>query len=234
MLELHRKYILNRINMIIIGTIVFVITLILLFSIKIGWSTEVRWLNRDTCINNYLQNMVFTTKLIGIIFSCYLMGNAFNRYSDGYAVLFLRQQKERIKYYFCKLMALFLVNSLVIMLFMIIGTFILYLMGNWFNDYLMILRIGFNLLTITTIYGLLSIIISLILKSNFSFIVPFVLFLGMEVLADMIGETTIYNSLKIFFPTFNFYSENRLIGENLLLIIAYSQLGGIIYYEKNN
>ncbi len=178
--------------------------------------------------------MVFTTKLIGIIFSCYLMGNAFNRYSDGYAVLFLRQQKERIKYYFCKLIALFLVNSLVIMSFMIIGTFILYLIGNWFNDYLMILRIGFNLLTITTIYGLLSIIISLILKSNFSFIVPFVLFLGMEVLADMIGETTIYNSLKIFFPTFNFYSENRLIGENLLLIIAYSLLGGIIYYEKNN
>ncbi len=234
MLELHRKYLLSKINVIIIVIVILIITIVLLVSIKLNYSPEIRWLNRETCTSNYLQNMIFAIKLMGIIFASYLMGNAFNLYADSYSVLFLRNKVGKIKYFFGKLLMLLIVTTLLLGVLLLVGTTILYILGSWFTDWQIIFKISLNLITVILVYGLLSIIFTILFKSNFAFVLAIVAFLGMEISSDIINETNIYNVLSIFLPVLNYSDFIGNFVVNVMMICTYSLAGGILYYHQNN
>lgn len=234
MIELHRKYLLSKINIIVIGIVILMITIILFISIKPNYTQEIRWLNRETCTSNYLQNMLFTIKFMGVILASYLMGNAFNKNYDGYSVLFLRNKRGKIKYFFGKLLTLLLITSVIIIILLLIGTIILYSLGNWFNNWQTILKISLNLITLILIYGLISIILTIILRSSFAFVLSIVAFLAMEISIDIINEMTIFNILTIFLPVFNNLELNDSFIVNVMMIISYSLVGGISYYHQTN
>lgn len=234
MFELHRKYLLSKTNKIIIRIGIIIITAILLMSIKVDCSNDVRWLNRVAYSDNYLQNMIFTIKFIGLIFSCYIMGSAFSNLNDGYSALILRTRKDRIKYYIGKTISLCLVVCFVIIMILIIGTLILYIFGNWFYDYRLILKVGFRLITIILSYGVMSTIVTIVFKTSFAFIIPIIIFLSMDVLGDVIGDSSIYYYLITFFP--NFEMSNFVVASliNLFLISIYVIIGALLYYKTSD
>lgn len=233
MINLHRKYLFSKINLVVVIIIMFIISSVFVFSIKINWNQEYRWLYRNYCTENYLQNMIFTIKFIGIIFSCYLMGSSFTNSNDGYAILFIRFRKDRIKYFFSKFLSLIIVDSCLIGMIFIVGTFILYSFCQWYDNYRMLIAIAFNIITINIVYGLLSVIGTLLLKASFSFIIPFAIFLGIEIMIDLFGDSNYFMLFKTFFPTIVFGKEYYFQIFNILLIILYGLIGGIIYYQKS-
>lgn len=233
MVELHRKYLFSKTNKIILKILIIMVTIILLLSIGMNYPDDERWSNRINCLNNYLQNMIFTIKFVGIIFSCYIMGNAFNNYNDNYSVLFLRHRKERIKYFMGKVFSLFIFISSIIFIVLTIASFILYTYCNWFYDYIIILKISFRLTTIILTYGIISTVVTIIFKTSLAFVIPIILFICIDVLNDTIGDSNFYNNILLFLP--NFDITNLIIPSltNLVVILCYIVLGTILYYFRN-
>ena len=233
MFRLHRKYLFSKVNKFILKILIVIVTVILLLSIEMNYSYDERWLNRTSCLDNYFQNMIFTIKFIGLIFSCYIMGYAFNNYNDNYSVLFLRDRKGRIKYFIGKVVSLCTFINFVILILLMLASFILYTYCNWFYDYIMILKISFRLTTIILTYGLISAIVTIIFRSSFAFVIPIILFICVDVLNDTIGDSSLYNNILIFLPSFDI--GNLIVPSiiNILLILCYTAAGTILYYFRN-
>lgn len=233
MFKLHRKYLFSKTNRIILKILIIIVTIIFLISIEVNNSNNERWLNRTSCLDNYLQNMIFTIKFIGLIFSCYIMGYAFNNCNDDYSVLFLRNRKDRIRYFIGKVVSLCTFINFIILVVLTIASFILYIYCNWFCDYIMILEISFRLTTIILTYGVISIIVTIIFRSSFAFVIPIILFICIDVLNDTVGDNDLYNNILIFLP--NFDLTNLIIPSiiNLVLILCYTAIGTIIYYFRS-
>ena len=108
--QIHRQYLFSKINIIIIFLVVVITIICYLSTIDITFNTYERWLNRKESWINFYNTTLFVGKFIGIILAVYIMGSSFAPNIDSYNVIFLKNRKNRIKYFLSKSLT---INSII-------------------------------------------------------------------------------------------------------------------------
>lgn len=227
--RIHRKYLFSKINVIIVLLVIFIAVLCYLSTINITFNNYERWLNRKETWINFYNTTLFVGKFIGIILSVYIMGSSFVPRIDGYNVLFLRNKKQRIIFFVSKSLTINIIIFLIISLIGLFGVLVMAGFSTWFNNFKDLIKLFINLAFLCLVYGNLSILLSITFKTELIVIVPFVLFIMIEVLID----NSLINYLLIFLPTLALDNSIYTSIHLLILIVIYNFIGCIIYYKKD-
>ena len=227
--QIHRKYLFSKINVIIIFLVVVITIICYLSTIDITFNTYERWLNRKGLWINFYNTTLFVGKFIGIILAVYIMGSSFSPNIDSYNVIFLKNRKNRINYFLSKSLTINSIIFLVIILIGLFGIVIIAVFSSWFNNFLDLLLLFLNLALLSLVYGNLSIILTLLFKTQLIVIVPLVLFIMIEVLI----EENFINYVLIFIPTINLDKLSFSTIHLIILIFFYNIINCIIYYNKD-
>jgi hypothetical protein len=186
-----------------------------------------RWLNRKETWIDFYNTTLFVGKFVGIILAVYIMGSSFVPRVDGYNVLFLRNKKQRIIYYVSKSITINMIIFLIICTIGFFGIITISGFSTWFNNFLELFKLFFNIALLCLVYGNLTILFAIIFKTELIVIVPFVIFIMIEVLIDV----NFINYLLIFFPTIGLDNSIFSSFHLIILIIIYNLISCIIYKE---
>jgi len=222
MIKLHFHYLLTKVNLLIISILILIIVLVFNISINIFDSSINEFINKEYLISNYQNTYILICKLCCVLFSCYLFGYSFFYNNDNYAVLIASFRKNRLPYFYSKILSLsliiFMFNSLIYILYLLIGV----LGNNYFYFQIDMFNIYIQTLLICLVYGYLVGSVIMFVKSYFVILIPYILFIVSEILID-------YNNLfidlyQLMFPTIinnNNYYDIINIYHDCLLVIYY-------------
>ena len=229
MQTIHRKYLLSKINVIIISIIIFVALFCYLSTVNINLNTYERWLNRKNGWVNFYNTTLFVGKFIGIIMGSFIIGTAFGKEQDSYNVLFLRNKKNRIQYFLSKSLTINFILFAIIFFLGVMGLLTISVFSSWFIDFNSLIKLFFGLGLVCLVYGNASVILILIFKSILVVLIPFVIFVMIEVLIDY----DFISYVTIFFPTIKEGVSLLNVIHYLVLIILCNLISGLIYYCKD-
>ena len=188
-------------------------------------SSNIHWLNKQQTIKVSIENIVFINKFISVLVGSFLFGNSFSLQQDAYNVLFLRSKKDKITYYLTKV---FTITFVVFLIFVILSFSNILLFNykvNYFKQIIDLVFINFDSLLLAYVYGMLSVVLIQMFKTQLVLILPLIMF----IISDSINT----NFLEVYFPTIrNIVLINDLI-HKIFLFLIYSFFGGIIYYYKD-
>lgn len=226
MIKLHYHYLLTKINVLIISIMFVLVIITNLFSINIFESGINKFIEKENIIINYKNGYILICKLCNVLFSCYLVGYSFYYNNDNYCVLISNYRKTRFPYFITKVFTLVMVivifNSLLYICYLFIG-----IIGNKnFVFQYDVFCFFIKSVLISLIYGFLSGLFIMLLKSYFVILISYILFIVSEVLVD--NSSGVVEVYKILFPTaYNSVSFIVLILVLLiyflLLLIKYNQ-----------
>lgn len=240
MLQIHCKYLFNKLNRIIIAVVLFLVLIAFILAINLRISFNQRWLNRIDNFNSFYQVIIFIGKFIGVLLSSYLLGSAFSNGADGYCVLFIRNGRDKVFHCFTKIIVIEVIVLLIMFLFGIFSSFVICLFSTWFNNIWLLIESFLTLGLLGLIYGNLSLIFVLLFKTHFSLIISFVLFLMVEVISET-PDNSLVTFITIVLPTFqvllrddsSYYLEGYQILHFIILIAFYNLLAITFYYSKD-
>lgn len=236
LIRLHFRYFLNRFNFIIISLIVTLIIFGFIISINPFISRTYQALEQVNFRELYFQNAFFIIKMALILLASLLIGNSFMTKNDNYNVIYFSYRQNRIRYFISKLFSMHLsfiaIGIIVYLFYLVIG----YLLSPWFiwslNENLVFLLIIF----ISMIYGSMSVIIVLLVDSSFALILPFLMFIIIELINDF-GTKELIIIFNLLFPVISFENNQIILLYGIthlgLVLILYSLLAQIIYLFKD-
>lgn len=236
LIRLHFRYFLNRFNFIIISLIVTLVIFGFIISINPFISRTYQALEQVNFRELYFQNAFFIIKMALILLASLLIGNSFMTKNDNYNVIYFSYRQNRIRYFISKLFSMHLsfiaIGIIVYLFYLVIG----YLLSPWFiwslNENLVFLLIIF----ISMIYGSMSVIIVLLVDSSFALILPFLMFIIIELINDF-GTKELIIIFNLLFPVISFENNQIILLYGIthlgLVLILYSLLAQIIYLFKD-
>lgn len=236
LIKLHFRYFLSRFNFIIISLIVTLIIFGFIISINPFISRTYQALEQVNFRELYFQNAFFIIKMALILLASLLIGNSFMTKNDNYNVIYFSYRQNRIRYFISKLLSMHLsfiaIGIIVYLFYLAIG----YLLSPWFiwslNESLVFLLIIF----ISMIYGSMSVIIVLLVDSAFALILPFLIFIIVELINDF-GTKELIIIFNLLFPVISFENNHIILLYGIihlgLVLILYSFLAQIIYLFKD-
>lgn len=230
LLKLHRKYLFNKINVIIISIVIFLFILIAFVVISPFTNSEKAWMMREVFASNYEEVYLMFTKVITVLLSCYLFTTYFSKHFDEYKYLLLTKVTKN-KYYITKSITLMLMLTLIMGILMLTYLLIGSLLTDWFVVEGIIIFKFLNILLIDMVYGLLSLIIVLIFKNIYTIVLSFSIYFLSEILLDYNKSNNIVKLGTLFFPNIDFNSNYVLtFNENYFVISFVSLIILIIMY----
>ena len=95
--KIHRKYLINKVNVLLFIFIVFVEILICFLSIK-HLKLEYNWFEGKIAFTSYLETNLMYYKLVVINLICFIWGNSFTKNANSYRLLVTGYQGIKLKY----------------------------------------------------------------------------------------------------------------------------------------
>lgn len=225
MIKLHFYYLFSKVNILIMSIILILISIIYIVNINIFDNYILEFINKKEILINYQNIYIMITKLLNILFSCYLFGYAFYYTNDNYCVLFDHFRNNRLPFLLSKILVLTIIsilyNIIIYLLYLLIG-----IIGNrYFNFEYISLNIFLQSIFICLIYGYISSSLVLMLKSYFVILIPYVLF----VISEIITNDIFASYYRILFPTLLTNNVNYIL--LIFLIINYLLILTICYLK---
>ena len=165
-----------------------------------------------------------------ILVVSYLFGYSFYYNNDNYAVLITSFRKNRLPYLYTKILTLSLIviifNAIIYILYLLIG-----IIGNrYFTFQTYILNIFIQSILINLIYGYLTSILIMFIKSYFVILIPYLLFIVSEILGDY--QSLFVELYHLLLPTIiNNNSNNQYV--LLCLLFIYYLIIFTFCYQKH-
>lgn len=224
LMRLHRNYLLSKINILIIGVVIFMAIILSFVLVNPFESSNERWLERFISIQNYEQSYLMFVKILMVLLSSYLFGIYFSKSGDDYSLL-LTCSIDKKRYVVSKILTLlvtiFAITCFVLFFHVAIGVFF----NKWYSAQLSTIYQFMDIYLISIAYGFLSIIGIRLLKSIYAVIIPFSFYLVTEVLADYGINHPVVKITGLFFPT-TYLSNGNIV---LLYGIIHLVLVDVIY-----
>lgn len=209
LLRLHGNYLLNKINIIIIGIVIFIGSMLALILIKPFETETSRWITRLISVQNYEQSFIIFVKILMVLLSSYLFGIYFSKSGDDYCTL-LTGSINKNKYTISKIitisLTIFFVLFSIVFFHILIGT----VFNKWYVASIDIIKHYLEIYMISLSYGFLSIIFIRLFKSIYAAMLPFCLYLVSEVLVDFGTNNIIVRIVGLFFPT-TFLNDGNIV-----------------------
>ena len=221
--KLHRNYLLNKFNILIIIFITFINILVMLAGI-LSIRQEYSIFDYEQAEFEYIELFCLYYKLVMINLFCYLWGNAFSDKTDSYKYLVTGFAQKRIKYLSSKIIFLIVLTKVLVFINLFIVTLLGILCGKMYLNYQIIIELLIKLVFISVIYGLLSAIFSMFINSNLVYFISS----GLFVFGELIKENSNNNLYYVFFPML----DNIFISHLVCLFIIYLFLLIIRYLTK--
>lgn len=229
LIKLHFKYIYSKLLVYLLLSITSLLFVYFLYEAGIFESYSYRWYNQKELKLNYTTNIILIVKLIFPILSIYLFGNSFLPKEDGYIKIVIKNRNDRIKYFLSKILvivyisfALFLINFTTINLIGKISIPNYYISKEIVYSFV-------NIFLMSTILGLISSSLSILLKQSFSYILLIIIYMILQMINDSSNVFLMY--MSFIFPVLN--NCNSFIFGYLncfILFFFYFFLSIIIYY----
>lgn len=237
LIKLHRKYLFNKINLIIIGLIILLAVVLSTILINPSLNKVDSWILRQSLFSNYKQTYLMFVKIIMILLSCYLFTIHFSKNNDEYKVLLLTIISKR-KYFFTKIVTIILLDIIVLMILFTNYILIGRIWNNWFIVKIDIIILFIKILLLSIIYGLISLSLITTFKNIYSLLLSFSLFFFSEILIDF-EDNKIVELVSLLIPTVNLENDsilNMQLLENVVmlfvLIILYYLLSYFLYHNR--
>jgi hypothetical protein len=229
-MNIHRKYLINKISLVLFFLLIIVSFLINFASI-FSINNEYNWFDKDIATSQFLETYLLFFKLVVINLNCYLFGYSFNKEQDSYHLLITGYSYLKVKYIITKLLMICIIMSCVLF----ISIYIMLLQSIFCSNLILInknsLELFINLVLICLIYGSLSSIFSMLFNNNYAYFLGSMLF----VIGELIKDYKIVHFYFVFFPSVsisNFDSGNFGIIHLSLLFIIYAFLVVLGYVHK--
>ena len=139
-MNIHRKYLINKISLILLLLLIIVSFLINLASI-FSINNEYNWFEKDIATIEFLETYLLFFKLVVINLNCYLFGYSFNKEQDSYHLLITGYRYIKVKYIITKLLTICFI--MVCVLF--ISIYIMLLQSIFCSNLILINKISFQL-----------------------------------------------------------------------------------------
>lgn len=234
-IRLHRKYLFNKINIIIIFLLCIISFLLAICLIKPFLDNYSRWMERFVISDNYEQSYLMFTKIILIMFTSYLFGQAFSKHGDNYAII-LTCSISKNYYFVTKLIALASVSLLVTSVLFVNYVFVGMVFNKWYILSLKIIKAFSDLYLLSLVYGFISLSLVRLINSSYIIILSFGLYLVSEILLEYDASLLVVKVLTFFLPTTYLNSKgiSLLYGSLHLVIlnIFYLLLSYCAYLKK--
>lgn len=235
MVKLHQKYLLNKVNfiiMIVLVVIAFVFQMVLVHSFTKGVYIMTEKMEN---LNNYNSTSIIFTRMIGVFWSIYLFGFGFNKDGDNYSIL-LQSKVSKKKYFYSKVLAINCELFKLVLFFFLINIWIGILFTKWYIVKLDIVLEYLKIYLFSLIYGYLSLLFMRVFKSVFSVIIITVSYIASEILLTENINENILNYIQLLLPTEVFdgtsYQLTYGIMHLVILALLYLLLGCFIYCFK--
>ena len=102
-MNIHRKYLINKISLVLFFLLIIVSFLINFASI-FSINNEYNWFDKDIATSQFLETYLLFFKLVVINLNCYLFGYSFNKEQDSYHLLITGYSYLKVKYIITKLL----------------------------------------------------------------------------------------------------------------------------------
>lgn len=240
--KIHQKYLINKVNIIVISLLIVLFCVLALISIK-DFTIAKNFFYSDNIIKDLLDNILIYTKIVLIPFICFFFGNSFTKDQDDYHVLFPSYYKHKKRYYISKLLLLAFVCFIIEYISFFIFSISSSLSSSWYTTSNSLREFYFNVYLVCIVYGLISIICSICIPSTLSSFLP----IGLYIIGEIIKDIPLFNNLYTYYylliPTiemplslsvsnvmFTYYGELHL----LLIILLYGVISLILFEKRKS
>ena len=229
LMRLHRNYLFNKINIIIIG-IVILISMFLSFILVKPFETNIeKWNERLISMQSYEQSYLLFVKILMVLLSSYLFGIYFSKQGDDYSLV-LTCKVSKNKYLISKILTISLTIFFILFVIILCHLFIGTVFNKWYIFNLNIITHYFEIYLISMTYGILSLISIRLLKSLYAVIIPFSLYILSEVLVDYNMSSKLVKFIEMFFPTTHLANGNIVLLYGIIHLIILNIFYFIISY----
>lgn len=229
LMRLHKNYLFNKINIIIIG-IVILISIFLSFVLVKPFETNIdKWNERLISMQSYEQSYLLFVKILMVLLSSYLFGIYFSKQGDDYSLV-LTCKVSKNKYLISKILTISLTIFFILFVIILFHLFIGTVFNRWYILNLNIITHYFEIYLISMTYGILSLISIRLLKSLYAVIIPFSLYILSEVLVDYNMSSKLVKFIEMFFPTTHLTNGNIVLLYGIIHLIILNIFYFIISY----
>lgn len=229
LMRLHRNYLFNKINVIIIG-VVILISIFLSFVLINPFETNIdKWNERLISMQSYEQSYLLFAKILMVLLSSYLFGIYFSKQGDDYSLV-LTCKVSKNKYLISKILTISLTIFFILFMIILFHLFIGTIFNRWYIIDLNIITHYFEIYLISMVYGILSLISIRLLKSLYAVIIPFSLYILSEVLVDYNTTSKMVKIIEMFFPTTHLSNGNIVLLYGIVHLIILNVFYFLISY----
>ena len=229
LMRLHKNYLFNKINIIIIG-IVILISMFLSFVLVKPFETNIeKWNERLISMQSYEQSYLLFVKILMVLLSSYLFGIYFSKQGDDYSLV-LTCKVSKNKYLISKILTISLTIFFILFIVILCHLFIGTVFNRWYIFNLNVITHYFEIYLISMTYGILSLISIRLLKSLYAVIIPFSLYILSEVLVDYSTTSKLVKIVEMFFPTTHLSNGNIVLLYGIVHLVILNIFYFIISY----
>lgn len=232
--KLHSIHLFNIVNLIIL-------LVLLLFSIISGYLSltdlmiDNAWFYKNNNYSDFIGSNLIFFKLIMINIVCYIWGNAFTKNQDSYHLIIKDFYKHKVLYFLAKILLLSIISIGIIYLSFIATSLIGICFTNWYEINTYTITIYSSIILVSLIYGLISVIFTLLIPSNFSFFISPLIFVMGELLFDYNSTGSYVKVFELLFPSVYEYIPNGSvygIVHLISILFIYLLISLLIYLRK--
>ncbi len=234
LMKLHRNYLFNKVNIVIILSFLFITLSLCLIVANPLENSYTSWFNREARQINYEYAFMFFIKIMMVFVSCFLFIMFYNKSNDNYYLLFASYFKKDY-FYITKLITIcsfiFLLLISLFLIYISVGTFF----TNWFFIKSNLIKSFICIYYSSLVYGVFSLVLSRIWDSLYVLIIPISFFFLCELTQDIVMLKNINQYIQLFFPTVIISSTIDLfynIYQVLIIMCLYSMIGYVCYVKK--
>lgn len=216
---LNLRYLFSKNNLVVLGLILSVYTLLVAYESRFYLSLDEQILNSSSYQSEYNYIIMVVYQLLLMLFSCYIFSLIKN---DSFYVLI---KTTKLKFYFIKILS----NILIVLILACSMSFLYFIFGmftSWFKFDLSFIRLFLKVFLQSIVFGLISNNISYLLKTNFGFIFVFLVYIVLEntLKANILGQL-----INVVFPVLK---ESNLMFFELIIPITLYFFTGFCLFKR--
>lgn len=216
---LNLRYLFSKNNLVVLGLILSVYTLLVAYESRFYLSLDEQILNSSSYQSEYNYIIMVVYQLLLMLFSCYIFSLIKN---DSFYVLI---KTTKLKFYFIKILS----NILIVLILACSMFFLYFIFGmftSWFKFDLSFIRLFLKVFLQSIVFGLISNNISYLLKTNFGFIFVFLVYIVLEntLKANILGQL-----INVVFPVLK---ESNLMFFELIIPITLYFFTGFCLFKR--
>ena len=233
-IKTHLYYLLSRRNIILLSVInVFVLVLLLISSQVFKGITYIDEYRRDT-LEQFRQSSFILIKICLLFIFLFVNMSYFSGNSSKYSQYFIKDKKSKIQFYLTKYISIILFDTIEYLILYFSYEFVRLILPNTiypFQDF----RLYFYVYLMGLYYLFLSSLLLIVTESNFSLIIPLIMFWGTDILLSSSDKGTLLNKIILAINVSVSYEGELVFGalHALLMIIVMIEANYIAIKKKD-